>query len=114
MPRVPSWTPTSPPPRRTTPTGRSKTTPSRPMYDTDPDGNSLSVVAVTPSTQGVTPVNNGDGTITYNPPAGFRGTDTFTYTIRDALGNEAAATVTVAVTPINNSPTLDPVPDSAA
>ena len=82
--------------------------------DTDPDGDALTVVAVTVSAQGVTPVSNGDGTITYDPPAGFRGTDAFTYTVRDPIGNEATATVTVNVTSINDAPTLDPVPDPAA
>jgi hypothetical protein len=82
--------------------------------DTDPDGDSLTIVAVTVSTQGVTPVNNGDGTITYDPPTGFLGTDAYTYTVRDALGNGATATVTVAVTPVNHAPTLDPIADPAA
>jgi hypothetical protein len=82
--------------------------------DSDPDGDSLTVVAVTVSVQGVTPVNNGDGTITYDPPAGFQGTDAYTYTVRDALGNEATATVTVAVTPVNHPPTLDPIPNPAS
>jgi hypothetical protein len=44
--------------------------------------------------------DNGDGTVTYTPDAGFTGTDTFTYTVDDndgATSNEA--TVTVEVTP---------------
>jgi hypothetical protein len=82
--------------------------------DSDPDGDSLTVVAVGVATRGVTPVNNGDGTVTYSPPAGFRGTDSYAYTVRDALGNEATATVTINVTPINDAPTLGAIPDPAA
>jgi hypothetical protein len=82
--------------------------------DGDPDGDALAVVAVADSAQGVTPVNNGDGTVTYDPPAGFVGTDAFTYTVRDAVGNEATANVTITVTPVNTAPTLDPIPDPAA
>ncbi len=45
-------------------------------------------------------VNNGNGTITYTPAAGFTGTDTFTYTVSDAAGNgPSTAIVTVTVFP---------------
>lgn len=42
-------------------------------------------------------VANPDGTITYTPAAGFAGTDTFTYAVRNALGGTDVATVTVTV-----------------
>lgn len=42
-------------------------------------------------------VVDGDGGFTYNPPAGFEGVDTFTYTIEDAHGLSAEATVTINV-----------------
>lgn len=45
-----------------------------------------------------TAVANPDGTVTYKPAAGFAGTDTFTYSVRNALGGVASATVTVTVT----------------
>jgi hypothetical protein len=39
---------------------------------------------------------NADGSFTYNPPAGFEGTDTFTYTLTNASGsNSATVTITV-------------------
>jgi hypothetical protein len=41
--------------------------------------------------------NNGDGTFTYTPPAGFEGVDSFTYIIKDPDGNAAKATVTIIV-----------------
>lgn len=56
-------------------------------------------VQVTASpTRGTVQVNGTNGTITYTPQAGFAGTDTFRYTVRDAQGavsNEATVTVTV-------------------
>ena len=44
---------------------------------------------------------NGDGSFTYNPPTGFTGTDTFTYTVEDnhgttPLSNAATVSLTVA------------------
>jgi uncharacterized repeat protein (TIGR01451 family) len=39
---------------------------------------------------------NADGSFTYNPPAGFEGTDTFTYTLTNAAGsNNATVTINV-------------------
>ena len=39
---------------------------------------------------------NGDGSFTYNPPAGFEGTDTFSYTLTNSAGsNSATVTITV-------------------
>lgn len=65
--------------------------------DHDPDGDSFSITAVTPSKNGATVTNNHDGTVTYDPPAGFTGSDIFTYTITDARGASASTTVTVDV-----------------
>jgi len=50
--------------------------------DSDPDGDSFSVISITQPANG-TAVLNGDGTITYTPDAGFFGSDPFTYTIED-------------------------------
>ncbi|MFC2186651.1 Ig-like domain-containing protein [Fulvivirgaceae bacterium LMO-SS25] len=45
-------------------------------------------------------VNNGDGTITYTPDAGFSGVDTFTYSVDDTDNNgPSTATVTINVYP---------------
>ncbi|WP_373091675.1 Ig-like domain-containing protein, partial [Zhongshania sp.] len=57
-------------------------------------------------------VDNGDGTFTYTPNAGFIGTDTFTYTLTDADGETDTATVTVNVSSAaNNPPIVSGVPD---
>ncbi|MBN1221031.1 MAG: tandem-95 repeat protein, partial [Anaerolineae bacterium] len=72
--------------------------------DTEPDGDPLvfSLIGYT-SAQGGSLVNNGSGFMTYNPPAGFAGTDTFTYQLSDGKGGMDTATVTVTV---NAAPAL--------
>ncbi len=64
--------------------------------DSDPDGDALTVASVTQGTDGGV-TDNGDGTLTYTPDAGFTGTDSFTYTIDDGNGGSDTATVTVTV-----------------
>jgi serine protease AprX len=67
--------------------------------DTDPDGDPLTITATGPASHG-TVTNNGDGTLTYAPAAGFTGFDTFTYTIcapEGCLTSSATAAVTVDV-----------------
>ena len=49
------------------------------------------------SANGGTVAVNPDGTFTYLPPAGFTGTDTFTYTITDSSGLSDKATVSIGV-----------------
>ena len=70
--------------------------------DTDIDGDTLSVSAVTDGSNGTVTIN-GDGTLEYTPEAGFSGTDGFTYTVSDGeLSDEG--TVTVSVGAVNKSP----------
>ncbi|MEM7545403.1 MAG: tandem-95 repeat protein [Pseudomonadota bacterium] len=65
--------------------------------DIDVDGDALSVVANGTAANG-TVVDNGDGTITYTPDAGFLGSDSFEYTVSDGAGPTDTATVSVDVT----------------
>jgi CSLREA domain-containing protein len=71
--------------------------------DSDPDGGTLSVSAVSDPPNG-TAVNNGDGTVTYTPDANFNGTDAFSYTLSDGQGGSDTATVTVTVISQNDPP----------
>ncbi|MCX7559949.1 Ig-like domain-containing protein [Sulfitobacter sp. F26204] len=72
--------------------------------DSDPDGDPLTVTAVSvPEEQG-TVVNNGDGTATFTPAQDFVGEATVTYTIQDPDGAEDTAVHVVDVTPINDAP----------
>ena len=59
--------------------------------DTDPDGDTLSVTAITQPADG-TAVLNADSTITYTPPPGFQGTALIPYTISDGHGGTDTAT----------------------
>lgn len=72
--------------------------------DSDPDGDTLSVInASVPRTGSV--IINSDDTITYTPNAGFLGTDTFRYTISDGNGGTDTAWVSVKVTePVTGTP----------
>jgi len=61
--------------------------------DTDIDGDTLAVIAVT---QGVNGTVSGNGTtVTYTPNTGFIGIDTFTYTISDGNGGTDTGSITV-------------------
>ncbi len=72
--------------------------------DSDPDGDPLTVTAVSvPAEQG-TVVDNGDGTATFTPAPDFVGEATITYTIEDPDGEEDTAEHVVTVTPINDAP----------
>ncbi|MCO6439460.1 MAG: tandem-95 repeat protein [Phycisphaerae bacterium] len=64
--------------------------------DTDADGDPLTITGFTQGSNGAV-VDNGDGTFTYTPNAGFNGTDTFTYTVDDGNGGTDTATVSVTV-----------------
>ncbi|HEY6577223.1 MAG TPA: Ig-like domain-containing protein, partial [Mycobacterium sp.] len=63
--------------------------------DTDPNGDPLSVVAVTNGTKGT--VVNAGSSVTYTPNAGQSGTDLVTYTVADGRGGIATGTVTVTI-----------------
>jgi len=70
------------------------------LNDTDADGIDPTTVSITTALtqRGGTAVANLDGTVTYNPKRGFRGTDTFQYTVDDALGGTSnVATVRINV-----------------
>src|SRR5262249_5314825 len=65
--------------------------------DSDPDGDTLSITAVTQPAHGQAAISG--GVVTYTPAANFVGSDSFTYTIGDGLGGGATATVSVNVVP---------------
>ena len=65
--------------------------------DADGVGPALTVSAGATSTQGGNVNLSSDGSFTYNPPAGFEGTDSFTYTLSDGEGNNDTATASITV-----------------
>ena len=72
--------------------------------DSDPNGDTLTVVSVSMPMQG-TAVINPDNTVTYTPnPDIFGASDSFTYTIDDGNGLTSTATVTVDVLGLPSTP----------
>lgn len=69
-----------------------------PLNDTDPDGDALVFAGATgPSAQGGT-VSVSGASISYTPPNGFTGADSFTYVVNDVRGGTATGTVSLTVT----------------
>jgi hypothetical protein len=71
--------------------------------DTDPDGDSLLVTAVTQPANGSVTIN-ADNTVTYTPTSNFNGSNSFTYTVSDTKGGRSTATVNVTVRAVNDIP----------
>ena len=71
--------------------------------DTDAEDDPLTITSTTDGTDGATAIAAGQ--ITYTPNPDTNGTDTFTYTIDDGTGQTSTASVTVAVTAVNDPPT---------
>jgi hypothetical protein len=66
--------------------------------DKDPEGGPLTLVCVGPAASGTVKIDPAKpGVVTYTPKAGFQGEDCFTYTVRDAVGKAASASVKVKV-----------------
>ncbi len=79
--------------------------------DTDPNGDTLTILGVTQPTNGtvsfndnLTPFDSSDDIVLYTPTTGFTGTDTFTYTVGDGKGAYSTATVNIKV---NAPPVID-------
>lgn len=82
--------------------------------DYDIDGDVLSATLRTNVSHGVL-VLLSDGSFTYTPDQDFFGTDSFTYTLLSHPQPDSGwtdwATVTITVTPVNDAPVLDEIPD---
>jgi len=61
--------------------------------DTDPEGDELSITAVTAGQHGATTISTDGKKVLYTPNAGYSGTDYFSYTISDGNGNTSTANV---------------------
>jgi VCBS repeat-containing protein len=70
--------------------------------DTDQDGQALTAALVSDVSNGTLTLN-GDGSFSYQPNAGYHGSDSFTYEASD--GDKAAeATVTITISSVNDAP----------
>ena len=75
--------------------------------DTDAETDSLRAFLVTQPEHGTVTIGL-EGSFTYNPGENFFGTDSFTYKAAQGDGTNAAATVTITVTPVNDAPVAQP------
>ena len=73
------------------------------VNDSDTDGDNLSVQSATQPANGS--VTNNGTSVTYTPAADFNGIDSFTYIVSDGNGGTDSATVTIAVSAVNDPPT---------
>ena len=72
--------------------------------DSDADGTSLRITAVTQPSKGTLTHAADFATFSFAPPANWFGSTSVTYTIADADGATAQATVTLTITSINDAP----------
>jgi hypothetical protein len=73
----------------------------------DPEGARLAFSIVSAPSRGtVTITNVRNGRFTYVPNANANGADSFTFVASDGAANSNVATVTIAVTPVNDAPTV--------
>ncbi|MDH5668189.1 MAG: putative Ig domain-containing protein [Nitrospira sp.] len=79
--------------------------------DSDPDSPpvSLSALLVTGPSHGLLNLN-ADGSFTYVHDGGESLSDTFTYQVSDGINLSNLATVSFAITPVNDAPVLAPIP----
>ncbi len=74
--------------------------------DSDVDGDTVTVASTGTliTAQDGTVVMAADGSFTYTPATNYNGQDSFNYTIKDGNGGIATATVTLDLTPVNDTP----------
>lgn len=71
--------------------------------DTDPNGDTLTVVSATvPADQGT--VGIVDNQVVFTPAPNFNGDATISYTVEDPDGNQSSAEVAVTITPVEDAP----------
>jgi hypothetical protein len=71
--------------------------------DSEPDGDTLTVTAVSDPANGTAAINP-DKTVKYTPDLNYFGSDSFTYTIDDGHGGTDTATVNVTINAVNDAP----------
>ncbi|MGH8612180.1 MAG: DUF4082 domain-containing protein, partial [Gammaproteobacteria bacterium] len=92
--------------------------------DNDPNGDSLTITAVSGASHGTVAFNAPTNTVTFTPTTGYTGPAGFTYTVSDGRGGTASANVSLTVTapgqapvslfPASVTPAITSDPDTAA
>ena len=72
--------------------------------DTDIEDDTLTLTAVSTDGSGTLAINADGLSIDYTPAANFNGTELITYTVSDGERTDTAGTLTVTITPVNDSP----------
>ncbi|GAB4475864.1 MAG: hypothetical protein OHK0037_37280 [Elainellaceae cyanobacterium] len=73
----------------------------------DVDGDTLTYEIVTAPTKGVVTITNTEtGAFTYTPNANANGADSFTYRVFDGTAYSTVEVVAIAITPVNDAPTV--------
>ena len=71
----------------------------------DADGDALTYsIATQPANGTVTITDASTGAYTYTPDADYNGADSFTFTANDGAGNSNAATISITINPVNDTP----------
>ncbi|MFM7099150.1 MAG: tandem-95 repeat protein, partial [Gemmataceae bacterium] len=70
----------------------------------DVDGNGLTYLLVSQGAKGTVTLNSSTGAFSYVPNANANGSDSFTFKVNDGVVDSVTATVTVNITPVNDSP----------
>lgn len=74
------------------------------LTGSDLQNDSLSYKTADSPKKGSLFLNSATGAFTYTPYSNTTGTDTFTYKVNDGLQDSLAATVTIQITPVNDTP----------
>ncbi|MFP4089544.1 MAG: tandem-95 repeat protein, partial [Cyclobacteriaceae bacterium] len=76
----------------------------------DPDGDTLTFsIGTSPDNGSLSEIVNGK--LTYTPALNFSGTDSFTFSASDGTFSDGPATVTITVSPVNDQPQAESIPD---
>jgi len=77
---------------------------------TDADGDTLTYSVTTAAQHGTVTGGTSDGKFTYTPSQDYNGTDSFVVTVNDGKGHTTTQTINITVTPVNDAPTITPIP----